>query len=257
MKKGIILVFFLFAVFPVWSQEASPEIAELMSKAHSLAEKWDHEGSAEVFMKVLDLDPDNYEALWNAGDQYTDWADRLPDNQKEKKEEIFEKARMLCEKAIEVNPDGWEGHFRLSVALGRLALFRGGKEKVQLSQQVKETATRSLELNPEADLVHHVLGRWHQNVANLSGVLKFFAKVLYGGVPPASNEEAVEHFKKAIEINPDHIEHHLELARTYEFMKRWDLMKEPLEAALALPSVEEDDDEFKAEAKAMLSKLNY
>ena len=62
-------------------------------------------------------------------------------------------------------------------------------------------------------------------------------------------------FKKAIEIKPDHIEHHLELARTYEFMKEKELMREPLETVLALSSVEEDDDEFKEEAKEMLAKL--
>jgi len=52
-------------------------------------------------------------------------------------------------------------------------------------------------------------------------------------------------FKKAIDINPNHIEHYLELARTYEFMDREDLMKEPLQKVLALSNVEEKDPGFK------------
>ena len=84
---------------------------------------------------------------------------------------------------------------------------------------------------------------------------KFFAKILFGGVPPGSNEESVAMFKKAIEINPNHIEHYLELARTYKFMDRKDLMKEPLEKVLALPNMEEKDPGFKKEAEEMLKDL--
>ena len=207
-------------------------------------------------MQALKIDPNSYEALWKAGDQYTELADRLPEKQKSQKEIYFTKARELCDKAIEVNPDGWEAHFRLSVALGRLALFQGGKEKIRLSKLVKEEAEKAIAINPEADLVYHVLGRWHQNIANLSGVLKFFAKVLYGGVPPASNEEAVAMFKKAIEIDPNHIEHFLELGRTYKFMKEKDLARESFQIVLNLPVLDEDDEKFKEEARELLDDLD-
>lgn len=258
MRKGMVLgLFLIFAVFPVWGQGVNPEVASAMAVADSLSDLWDHQGAAAAYEKVLEMVPDYYEALWKAGDQYTEVADKLPEKAKDEKELFFEKAKNLLDKAIEVNPDGWEGHFRMSVVLGRLALFRGGKEKIRMSEEVKAEADKAIELNPEADLAYHVLGRWHQNLANLSGALKFFAKILFGGVPPGTNEEAVENFKKAIELDPNHIEHYLELARTYEFMKRWDLMKEPLETLLALPSVEEDDDKFKEEAREMLGKLNY
>ena len=238
MMKPIIrtvLVLFLFATCSLWAQATDTEsVSVLIVRGDSLADAWDHQGAAIAYMQALKIEPDNYEALWKAGDQYTELADRLPKKQKSQKETYFTKARELCEKAIEINPDGWEAHFRLSVALGRLALFQGGKKKIRLSKMVKEEAEKAIAINPEADLVYHVLGRWHQNIANLSGVLKFFAKILYGGVPPASNEEAVDLFKKAIEIAPNHVEHHLELGRTYKFMKRKDLARESLQVVLNL-----------------------
>ncbi len=260
MKKYLItslICLILLSAYTLAGIGKQEEVARLMAKADSLASIWDHSGAVEVYLEILKIDPNNYRACWKAGDEYTEVADRLPDKEKEKKELYFDKARKLCERAIEINPDGWEGHFRLAVALGRLALFRGGKEKIKLSKMIKAEADTALILNPNADLVYHVLGRWHQNLANLSGMVKFFAKVFFGGVPPGTNEEAVKMFKKAIEINPNHIEHYLELARTYKFMKRWDLMKEPLEKLLSLPDVEEDDPKFKQEAKEMLKKLNY
>jgi tetratricopeptide (TPR) repeat protein len=258
MKRRTSICFFLMFVIllPVFAQEADPgSAAMLMANGDSLADIWDHEGAAIAYMKVLEMEPASYEACWKAGDQYTEIADALPKDQKNQKEIYFEKARELCERAIVSDPNGYEGHFRLAVALGRLALFRGGKEKIKLSKMIKAEGDKAVELNPQADLVYHLLARWHQNLANLSGVLKFFANAFFGGLPPASNEEAVELFQKAISIDPNHIEHYLELARTYKFMKKEELMREPLEKVLALPNVEEDDPEFKAEAKEMLGKL--
>ena len=256
MKKSLSICFtlFCFIALPVLAQEGiADSAAKYLAIGDDLAARWDYNGAADAYLTVINFDPNNYEAHWKAGDQYTEIADRF--DVKHQKESYFGQARVLCERAIKINPKGHEGHFRLAVALGRLALFKGGKEKIRLSKMIKAEADTAIGLNPQADLVYHLLGRWHQNIANLSGVLKFFARVLYGGVPPGSNEEAMDMFEKAIEIDPNHIEHHLELARTYQFMKKNELMREPLEMVLALPVVEQDDPEFKKEAEKMLKKL--
>jgi len=256
MKRSVLMTLAFCLVCAVaLSGMQTENINALMAKGDSLADAWNHEMAAMTYMEVLKLDPSNYEATWKAGSETTDFADNLPEDQKERKEALFGKAVTLCEKATELNPEDWQGHFKLSVAYGRLALFRGGKKKIELSKMIKKEAEKAVELNPEADLAYHVLGRWHQGLANLSWVLKSFAKVLYGGVPPASNEESVAMFKKAIEINPNHIEHYLELARTYEYMGEKDMMKEPLEKVLELPAVKEDDPELKKEAEEMLKKI--
>jgi tetratricopeptide (TPR) repeat protein len=260
MKRALSVFLLLFLVqiymYPLLAQEAAEDsVAKYLALGNSLSDQWQHKEAIAAYQKALKFDPDNYEANWKTGDQYTEYANRLPDDQKIQKETYFEKARQFCEKAIEVNPQGYEGHFRLAVALGRLALFRGGKEKIMLSKMIKAEGDTALVLNPQADLVCHLLGRWHQELANLSGVLKFFAGVFFGGLPPASNEEAVAFFKRAIEIDPNHIEHYLELARTYKYMGEKELMRDPLEKLLTLPNVEEDDQKYKDEAKEMLKKL--
>jgi tetratricopeptide (TPR) repeat protein len=226
-----------------------------MAAGDSLKAKWNHTAAAQAFEKAMQIKPDSYEAAWKAGDETTECAKNLPAGDKAGKEVAYEKARKLCERAIQLNPAGFEGHFRKAVALGRLALFRGGKQKINLAKMVKAEADTAVTLNPKADLAWHVIGRWHQDLANLNWALRAVAKVIFGGVPPGSNDEAVAAFQKAIAINPNHIEHHLELAKTYKLMGKKELMKEPLEKVLALPSVEEDDPSFKAEAKELLAKL--
>jgi len=236
-------------------EEIADPVEIQMALGDSLEDLGEYQGALEAYMAVLEMDPENYRAAWKTGDQYTDIAKNLPEDAKGEKEEKFDLARQYCEKAIAIDSTGWEGHTYLSIALGRLALFRGGKEKINLSKRVKEEADKGIALNPENDTAYHVVGLWNRNLANLSWVLKTFAKILYGGVPPGSNEEAVACLKKAIEIKPDYINHHLELAKTYEMTGKKELMKEPLNRVLELPATEPDDEEYKAEAQAMLAKL--
>ncbi len=223
--------------------------------ADSLSDAWNHEEAANAYQKTLEEHPDNYDALWKASRELTEWANFLPEKDKDKKESLFLDATAKARKATKVNPEGSEGFYRLSVALGRLALFRGGKEKINLSKAVKAAADSSILMDPNQAGPYHVLGRWHQNLANLSWVLRAAAKLIYGGAPPGSNEEALEMFQKCIELEPNKIRHHLELARTYKYLGEKDKMKEPLETVLALPESEEEDPDFKEEAKKMLKKL--
>lgn len=223
--------------------------------ADSLSDAWNHAEAAEAYKKILEEHPDKYDVLWKAARELTEWANFLPDDEKEKKESLFLEATMMARKATKVNPEGWEGFYRLSVALGRLALFRGGKEKINLSKAVKAAADSSILIDPNQAGPYHVLGRWHQNLANLSWVLRAAAKLIYGGAPPGSNEEALAFFQKCIELEPNKIRHHLELARTYEYLGEKDKMREPLEKVLALPESDEEDPGFKEEASEMLKKL--
>ena len=257
MRKSrlCLLLPFMFAL-SAFGQKAEPgPFEKAMALGDSLEKKWDHAGSAAAYLKALEINPASYEAAWKAGDQTTEYANKLPAKDKAGKEAEFEKARKLCEKAILIDRKGYEGHFRLAVAYGRLALFRGGKEKINLAKKVKAEADTAIALNPNADLAWHVIGRWHQDLANLNWALRAVAKIIFGGVPPGSNDEAVAAFQKAISIDPNHIEHYLELARTYKIMGKKDLMRAPLQKAIDLPNVEEDDPEFKAEAKEMLARL--
>ena len=235
---------------------AAQDFEGLIARGDSLADQWDYRGAAIAYSKALAIDSASYEAQWKTGDMYTELADALDEDKKDQKERYFEEAARHCEKAVELNPDGWEGHLKLSVVYGRLGLFRGGKEKVKLGQKVRTEAEKALELNPSTDIAMHVLGRWHQNIADLSGLLKFFAKTFFGEELKGSFEESAEWFKKAIEINPTHIEHYYQLAVTYEMMGKEEKMKEPLEKVLSLEAVKQGDEELKEKAKQMLKDLD-
>ncbi|MEZ4762185.1 MAG: tetratricopeptide repeat protein [Calditrichia bacterium] len=144
----------------------------------------------------------------------------------------------------------------MSIALGRVALDAGAKERVQLSKDIRAAVDRSLELDPNEDIAWHVLGRWNRKIATLSWVERNFANIFLGGVPKdASVERSVEYFEKAISIAPNVVVHWLELGISYKKLGLKDKASVAFEKVLELPIGDSDDAGHKAYAKKLLSEL--
>ena len=245
-----ILLVFMFAVSALMAQTAQ----EWIQKGDEAYAKLDNQAALNAYQKAVELDPTNYEALWKLSRAYVDVGETLKD--KDKRREYFKKAEEFARKAIEVNPDGSKGHLTLSIALGRVALDASPKERIRLSKEIKAEVDKALQLDPNDDIAWHVLGRWHRKLATLSWIEKKFANIFLGGVPKeASLEKAVEAFQKAIELNPGHINHHLELAITYEKMGQKEKAIAEYKKVLELPIKDADDPEHKAYAKERLEDL--
>jgi tetratricopeptide (TPR) repeat protein len=122
----------------------------------------------------------------------------------------------------------------------------------RLIQQEAQTATR---LDPKNDIAWYVLGRWNYEIASFNPFLKTLAQAIYGKLPDASMEKAAECFQQAIAIQPGRAIHHLELGRTYLALGDTQKARQELQAGLALPSTDKDDDGDKQQARATLSRL--
>jgi tetratricopeptide (TPR) repeat protein len=61
-----------------------------------------------------------------------------------------------------------------------------------------------------------ILAQWNLQMAFLNPFLKAFAQMIYGQFPAASREEAIAHYKKAIELAPERIVHHAEYAKALD-----------------------------------------
>lgn len=223
-----------------------------LAQGDAAYDAFDNQAALKNYLLAYQADSTRCEAIWKISRAYVDLGEQAKDDQQK---DLYKKAEAMARKAVARCPKDAEGHFHLAVAVGRVALKEGGKTKVSLSKEVKEEAMKALELDPNHDGAHHVLARWHREVANLSGTLKFFAKVLYGGLPPASNEQAIEHFQKSIQIKPEHINHHLELGITYEQLKNWNLALQEYNKVLTLPVKDADDDAHKKEARERIAKV--
>jgi len=229
------------------------DVAATIAAGDAALQRLDLEAGIAAYRGALEAAPDSYEALWKLARALTDKAtlSKQPAEQKG----LCVEAEKLARRAGSIRPSDSKGHAYLAVAVGKLALFEGGKRKVELSKEVKAEAEKALELDPNEDVALHVLAIWNREMVELGWLLRSFAQLLYGKFPPASLEAALADLRRASELKPDVIPHHVELGITLASAKRWAEAKTELEKGLALPTAWVTDDYYRAQARSSLARV--
>jgi predicted Zn-dependent protease len=179
----------------------------------------------------------------------------LDTKNKDEQRSLGEKSLEYARRAVEADPNDALSQLGLAICYGRLAPYLDNKTKIAYSKLVKEHVDKALKLDPSLDYGYHVLGAWNCELASLNPVLRALAKLIYGDVPAASYEDAVKSFKKATELAPQRVVHHIELGRAYAAMGQKDLARVELNKGLALPSREKDDAGAKERGREALKRL--
>jgi len=253
MKRWYTVMFLTLVLGTLPAMTASgATLQELITQADSLYAEHQTQATLQVLQQAEAMDGNDADVLWRMARAYYDRGVMAPEKQKEA---AFEQCEQYARKAVQADPQNEKGHLWLAIGVGKVALERGGKEKVDLSREVKEQAEKAIQLNPNDYQPYHVLARWNYEVATLSWVLKAAAKIVYGGLPPASVSESVTLFKKAIQLNPTEVNNHLQLAKVYIHEGDKAAARAQLQKALSLPNKDIEDPDHKKEARKLLDKL--
>jgi tetratricopeptide (TPR) repeat protein len=251
-RSGLLAIVWTVSLFSAGTAAAQAPESPLLDQADALKASGRYEQVAALLRPALRSAPDSFDLLWRLSDTLCDWARIGP---AEEAEARYDEALALARRAVDSDPFQAQGWFQVGKAKGRLALFKGGREKVEMSREVKDSFEKALSLQSDHASALHGLARWHREVANLSWVLRAAARVIYGGLPPASNEDSERLFLRAIQLEPDNIAHYLELGKTYLEMNAPVQARPMLERAVALPATRPDDPEWQQEARDLLARL--
>tara|TARA_B110000037_G_scaffold26369_1_gene30928 strand:+ start:16206 stop:16943 length:738 start_codon:yes stop_codon:yes gene_type:complete len=200
----------------------------------------------------LKKSPNNSEILVKIAKQY---GDMMPSLGGVAKKKAGRKSLEYSRKAVAANPKSSDSHLAVALSLGKNTEFMGNKEKLKASREMKAEADTALRLNPKSDYAHHMLGRWHQEMADIRGASRLIAKVIYGSVPKGSFQEALEHFNAARKINKRRLIHQIEYGRTLAMMGRDAEAKTEIQKGLNMPNREADDGEAKARGRKTLNEI--
>jgi len=204
---------------------------------------------------ALALEPDRYEALWRTAGTLVDVAEF--DGNPSRRQAMFGRADSLARRATRVNPTHPEGHFQLSRTLGRLALSAPARDRTQYALDIREAALRALASDPAHAGALHVLGRWHAEIMRLNSVMRAIAKTFMGGkvFGDASWREAVRLLEAASDAEPGRTVHLLALGQVYRDAGDKPAARRSLEAAIAAPLRDPNDEAYKREAQRDLVAL--
>jgi tetratricopeptide (TPR) repeat protein len=243
-----------FSASPCLAQQAADHIA----LGIAASENRDLKTALQHFEAALSQDSLNYEANWRASLTLGLMGDPYPMKAKSPvRDSLYAKAERYARRAVAFNPAGADGHFAFAASLGRAALLVGPEEKVRRAGLIRDEALRTIAINPRHDGAYHILGRWNAEVMRLSGISRFFAKHVLGArvFNQASWPRAIFYMRRAVELDPGRIYHHLALADIYADHKQPRDATVQLRIVDSLPIREAMDTNYKQQAASLRARL--
>jgi len=116
---------------PVLGQTAQ----DFIKSGDEFYNQWDDQKALDEYLKALQLEPQNYEALWKTSRSYTDLADVITGQGKEadaRKFDLYAKGETYARRAKAVNPNDTWGHFSCQLLWAKRFCFKVKKSKLTL-----------------------------------------------------------------------------------------------------------------------------
>ncbi len=243
-----------FLIFISVTTLQAQNVSALIRNAE-LAEQIPNESLAlERFKQVLNTDADNIYALSKCSELSSRIGSRMTTEKSQ--DAWFAAAVVFANKALKYAPYDDKANVAKAIALGKSSMNKSGKEKVKNAVEIKRHIDVALKDNPNNYLAYHVLGRWNYEIGMVSSFERAAAKVFYGKLPDGSVNNAIVYFEKAKSLAPAFVLNYYELAKAYKENNQELKAKEALHYLQRLPSVTEDDENIKAMARRLLSKLS-
>lgn len=201
-----------------------------------------------IYTEILDKNPDCYEAAWKLARAYFFLGDLLPETKelKDRHREMGEKGMFYGKRALELNPEGIEGHYYYGLSLAQYsigisivkALLKG------LGPEYERQIKKAIEIN---------------EAYNYAGPLRAMGRYWYRlPWPKRDLKKSIDYLERAANIAPMIIRGHVYLAETYLKKGKKDLAGSQLKEAIEMEpdlKIEPDALRWKEKAREILSKV--
>ncbi|EFN58815.1 hypothetical protein CHLNCDRAFT_140622 [Chlorella variabilis] len=243
------------------SREAAALAKALSARGHEYERTLDVRAAVQCFEEACKLVPESAAYLSMAAKCWSDltfYYDVRSDRERQlvnlKAMEYAEKARLglaaclpgwlqrgmaersscaRCCVCIEAHPQLVYGHVAMCISKGRLALFTDNKTKVRLAKEAQQCAYTAIECDPGSDVAHHLMGRWHYEMAQINVVLRTLVRIMYGtALAPGTRQDALASYRRAAQLAPGRLIHKVEAGRVHLELGQVQEGVEQLEAAL-------------------------
>jgi tetratricopeptide (TPR) repeat protein len=238
---------------------AGPDVTQLLKNAERLYSQFKPKEAVAELHKVLQIEPQNFEALAKLTRAHIDIGDMIPQSAhdwQERRMKEYRTAEDYARKAITANPSSTWGHFYVAASVGNIAILSPVGKQIDLAGEIRSAVEKAIALDPQNGFAYHAYGVWHRKMAEIGKTKRMFASLVYGrSVPAGTLEKSIEYLRKAVALNPTVIVSRLELARTYVATENWPLAHNLLSSIRELPVQFSDDARHKQKAEELLEEI--
>jgi tetratricopeptide (TPR) repeat protein len=240
-------------------RQASPDATQLLKNAERFYKQFKPKEAAAELHKVLQLEPQNFEALAKLSRAHIDMGDMIPQSAsdwQERRVKEYRTAEDYARKAITANPNSTWGYFYVAASLGNIAMLSPVGTQIDLAAEIRGSVEKAIALDPQNGFAYVVYGIWHRKMAEIGKTKRVFASLVYGrSIPAGTIEKSIEYLRKAVALNPTVIVSRLELGKSYIAAENWPLARNALASIRELPIQFSDDSNHKQKAEALLEEI--
>jgi len=254
MKLQIFIFLTLLILIPFHSRADTTDKYLQMGDIHHRA--FNNKDALYYYQKAYESQPDSYEILKKLTLAANDCGEDQVEIDELKASEYFTLSVNYAELTKKQFPDEDDIYLLLGLSYGNSSRYASGKDKVKLARDVEKNFKKMITLRPDYAPPYIGLGIYYREVAKLNFFLKFMAKRILGGLPDGSLEDSKLMLLKAVELAPDRVFTHYELAITYFDLGDEENVKYHLQKVLELPNTDHLDPLKKKTAIKMLNDIN-
>ncbi|MFT3747300.1 MAG: hypothetical protein QM768_03250 [Agriterribacter sp.] len=249
MKYAILSFMALAFACIIYAQDVDALMKEAEKHERDLKET----DALNKYKDILAVQPENVKALWKSAELTGRIGNRLKDEKQRSAQ--FEIAKTFALAALKAGHDDADANYAVAVTAMRFATITGGKERARYLRDMKNYSDSAILINPDHARALYISGKWNFEMTQMNVADKAAVKLLFGGMPKASLDDAIINFEKARATDPFIMVDYLDLANAYIKFHRTDKAIEVLNKMIKLPPRTEDDMGLKAEGKALLASL--
>jgi tetratricopeptide (TPR) repeat protein len=249
MKKILIVVMLLLS-----GQLFAQDVAVLLKEATNFERALKDQDALNKYKEVLAVESTNIIALVKSTELTAGLGVKQTD--KKLKREFYDKAKDFAEQALKANPESADANYaRALVALKLTEVETENKKLVADLKDAKTFADKALSINPDHGKANYVLGKWNFGMVQFPWAKKAAVKVLFGGMPDGTIEDAEKYMEKSRSLEPYFVQNFLDLAKAYKYDYKPAKAIEVLNQLVKLPTRTSNDVAMKAEGKQLLSEM--
>jgi len=207
------------------------------------------------YLKSYELH-ENAEVLWRLSRAARDYALKDKTLDKTRKKELHYESFEFAKRALNVDQENFGSHKWFAITIGDIGDYEGTKTKIKNSFLIKEHYEKAIELNPSDATSIYCLGMWCYTFADMPGWQRRMAAWIFNTPPSSTYDEALAHFLKAEEVDPNFYSSNLlMIGKVYMKTGEKEKAKSFLLKTLNYNAKTEEDFDNIEEAKSLLNTL--
>jgi tetratricopeptide (TPR) repeat protein len=247
MKKWIVL-FFMLSWFVAEGQTNNS-----LEEAKAFERQYNTPQAILKYEEALKSNPNQMSILVRLVEIYCSSAEE--NNEEDFKKGQLNKAKAYLTLAKNIDSNQADYLYAKAFYLGKLIEVSPVREKAQYTKEIKSLLDEGLSKDPSHVKSIYTLAKWNEEVSGLNPAVKAAMKVIFGGLPPASREQALELHQKARKLNPTFLANNYDLAVLLKKSNKPSQAIEVLQSQMKLPTKTKEELEFKNKSKELLQSL--